>query len=143
MNKEELVILSIYLSGDSPTHNFQAAGKLPNDIMELAKWEITLNPVSLFPSIEFADPQGKGAVHLQMLRRLRDTPQTSGDQLKIWAPSYIFLLPDGKPAHKKDPVETLIRDDWIPEGTGTPVAAFPSKGIVYMIHALVRTIPKP
>ena len=140
MNKTDVVILSIYLSGDSPTHNFQAAGKLPNDIVELAKWDFTV-PESLFPSVEFADPQGKGAVHLCIARTLRDAPKTSGDQLKIWAPSYIFLLPDGKPAHKRDPIETLIRDGWELHDTGTVVAAFPSKGVVYMIHALVRTIP--
>lgn len=140
MSQLESVIVSIYLSGDSPTHNFQSAGKLPNNIEELRKWNIHGRPTSLFPSIEFADPEGKGAVHLRFERTKLAALKPPGDQLKIWAPSYIFLLPNGKPAHNRDPIEVLIRDGWTPEDTGTVVAAFPSKGIVYMIHALVRTI---
>jgi hypothetical protein len=141
MAQPEAVILSIFLSGNTPTHNFQASDKLPNDLVELAKWDIIDPPASLFPSVEFSDPQGKGAVHLRFTRERRTAAKGSGEELVIWAPTYIVLSPAGKPIQTKDPVETLLRDGWELGDTGTVVAAFPSTGVVYLIHRLIKKIP--
>jgi hypothetical protein len=140
MAQPEAVILSIFLSGNAPTHNFQAADKLPNDLVEMAKWDIIDPPASLFPSVEFSDPQGKGAVHLRFTRERRGLPKGSGEEVVIWTPSYIVFSPAGRPIHTRDPVETLLRDGWELGDTGTVVAAFPSTGVVYLIHRMVRNV---